>query len=107
MACEAFGVQKLLAIKRCYDRNQLAEGTIHRNAFKLLLKQTNSHLQDNAKDGEIFGDGSYQIPLFPYRMQMVTLWQKPRIGEFCKPLLMLITIIHLEIVMIFYLGASV
>ncbi len=70
------GTEKLKAIKRYYDRHLLAEGTILRNAFKLLAQQTNSCISDDSKLWEMLESTDFQIPIFPYRMQMVALWDK-------------------------------
>ncbi len=70
------GVEKLKAIRRSYERYHLAEATVHRNAFKLLLKQTNNRIPDDSEVWKMFQSIRYQMPLFPYRMQMVTLWDK-------------------------------
>ena len=70
------GVAKLKTVRRYYDRHRLREGIILRKAFKLLLKQTNTHIPDNAMIWRMFGSIDYQIPIFPYRMQMVALWDQ-------------------------------
>ncbi len=70
------GVEKLKTIRRYYDRNRLPEGIILRNAFKLLLMQTNTHIPEDAKIWEMNESIDTQLPMFPYRMQMVALWDK-------------------------------
>ncbi len=70
------GVEKLQAIRRYYDRYHLPEGAFLRNAFNLLLKQTNTPIPDDARIWKIFKSNDYQIPIFPYRMQLVALWDE-------------------------------
>ncbi len=70
------GVEKLKAIRRYYDDHQVPKGRTHENAFKLLIKQMGSPIPDDAPIWMIFGSHSYKIPLFPYRMQAVTLWDE-------------------------------
>ena len=70
------GVQKLHAIGRYYDEHRLPRGNILRNAFKLLLLQTNTLILNDSKIWEMFDSFQNQIPIFPYRMQMVALWDQ-------------------------------
>ncbi len=70
------GVEKLKGIRHYYDRHCMSEGPIHRNAFNLLLQQTDSRIPDDSKLWEMIEGLDYQIPIFPYRMQMVALWDK-------------------------------
>ncbi len=66
-------VEKLQAIMRYSDRCRLAEGAFLRNAFKLLLKQANTRLSNDPGIWKIIESDDYQIPIFPYRMQLVAL----------------------------------
>ncbi len=70
------GVEKLKAIRRYYDGHRLQGGSILRKAFELLLMQTKTRIPDDTKIWEIFALNDYQIPIFPYRMQTVALWDK-------------------------------
>ncbi len=70
------GVERLKAIRCYYDRNRLAEGRILGTAFKLLLMQTKTRISDDSRIWEMFDNFRYQIPIFPYRMQMVALWDQ-------------------------------
>ena len=72
------GIEKLHAIRRYYDEYCVPEGIFLRNAIKLLHLQTNTHIPDDARIWEMFDYESicYQIPIFPYRMQMVALWDE-------------------------------
>ncbi len=70
------GVETLHEIRRYYDAHHLPEGIILRKAFKLLLMQTNTQIADDAKIWDMFKPIGYQIPIFPYRMQMVALWDE-------------------------------
>ncbi len=70
------GVEKLKAIRRYYDRYRVPKGRIRQDAFKLLNKQTNSHISHDAPIWMVFESEGYKIPLFPYRMQAVALWDE-------------------------------
>ncbi len=78
------GVEKLRVIRRYYDEYRLPEGDVTRNAFKLLLKQTDTHILDDAKIWTIFNSSGYDIPIFPYRMQMVALWDEGTNWRVCQ-----------------------
>ncbi len=69
------GVEKLKAIWRYYDGHRLEDKAVHHKALKLLLKQTNMDISDDAKIWTMF-ESIYHIPIFPYRMQMVSLWDE-------------------------------
>ncbi len=68
------GVKKLKAMRQYYDRQRVPDGANWRNAIKLLLLQTDTHIPDEAKIWEMFESSVDQIPIFPYQMQMVALW---------------------------------
>ncbi len=70
------GLAKLQAIRHYYDRYRVPEGAILRNAIELLLKQSNTPISDEAKIWNMFDSSEYDIPIFPYRMQMVALWEE-------------------------------
>ncbi len=72
------GVKKLMSIRRYYDWHCFSGCTPLRNALKLLLKQTNTNIPDDSKIWKMFEGMDYQIPVFPYRMQMVGLWEERR-----------------------------
>ncbi len=69
-------VEKLKAIRQYYDNYHVPVGGIHKNAFKLLGEQTSSHIPDDAKIWQILESSLRHIPLFPYRMQAVALWDE-------------------------------
>ena len=71
------GVEKLKGIGRYYKRYQMPKGAILRKALKLLLKQSREHDFDQSETFKLFCRGSNRvIPLFPYRMQLVSLWEQ-------------------------------
>ncbi len=70
------GVEKLQAIRQYYNRYCVPEGAFLRNAFKYLVEQIGTRIPDDAKIWKIFGSNDYEIPIFPYRMQMVALWEE-------------------------------
>lgn len=69
------GVQKLKAIRRYYERYRMCDEKIFRNAFQLLLKQIGSPLWKDSERWKYFSYGS-DMPMFPYRMQMIALWEQ-------------------------------
>ncbi len=70
------GVEKLRAISQYYDHYWVPLGPVRGNAFRLLGKQTNCRIPDDDNIWMMFGSYSDEIPLFPYRMQAVALWDK-------------------------------
>ncbi len=76
LLAKLLGIGNLKAIRRYYDRYRLPDGSILRNAFKLLHRQRSAGIPDDARIWEIFESNGYQIPIFPYRMQMVALWDE-------------------------------
>ncbi len=76
LVAKHLGIEKLRAIRRYYDGHRVPEGTILRTAFKLLLMQMCTRISDDSKIWEMFTPEVYQIPIFPYRMQMVGLWDE-------------------------------
>ncbi len=70
------GVERLKATRLYYDRNCISKSWILRNAFNLLLMQTNARIPEDSKLWEMFGPFGCRIPIFPYRMQMVALWDE-------------------------------
>ncbi len=70
------GVEKLKAIRQYYDRYRVPSGFIRENAFRLLQKQTRCSIPDDDNIWWMFRSGYYKIPLFPYRMQAVALWDE-------------------------------
>lgn len=69
------GVEKLKAIRRYYDRYRMPSDTIFCNALKLLLKQS---LTVTSDESEILNMllTEFDIPIFPYRMQLIPLWEQ-------------------------------
>ncbi len=71
------GVERLKAIRRYYDRHNVPAGNIRTDAFKRLLEQTESRIpDDDSKIWRMFKSDFREIPLFPYRMQAVALWDE-------------------------------
>ncbi len=70
------GVDKLKAIRQYYDNYRVPFGSIRGNAFRLLAKQTDCSIPDDANIWQMFESIYYEIPLFPYRMQAVGLWDE-------------------------------
>ncbi len=70
------GVEKLNAIRRYYDHHHVPVGRIREDAFKLLSKQTESDIPDDSRIWWMFNSIVWRIPLFPYRMQAVALWDE-------------------------------
>ncbi len=70
------GVDKLKAIRQYYDNYCVPFGSIRGNAFRLLAKQTDCSIPDDARTWQMFESIVYEIPLFPYRMQAVALWDE-------------------------------
>ena len=70
------GVEKLKQIRRYYDHYQVPVGCIRGNAFKLLKKQAQCSIPDDFQPSVMFESDGYNIPLFPYRMQAVALWDE-------------------------------
>ncbi len=72
-----FGVEKLKAIRRYYDGHQVPVGRIGRDAFERLLKQTETPVPDDeSMTCAMFESTVAEIPLFPYRMHAVALWDE-------------------------------
>ena len=72
-----FGVEKLSGIGRYYRRYQMPEGDILGKALKLFLKQTVRNSSNESKIFQLFCQGSKGcVPLFPYRTQLVALWEQ-------------------------------
>ncbi len=67
-------VEKLKAIRQYYDHYQVPFGSIRGKAFKLLKKQAMCSIQNDDDIWKLFHSSPYKIPLFPYRMQAVALW---------------------------------
>ncbi len=76
LVAKHLGVEKLKTTKRYYDRYLLPKGLILRNAIKLLLMQISTYIPGNANIWKSFELPLYDIPIFPYRMQMVALWDQ-------------------------------
>ena len=70
------GAKKLRAIRRYYNRYSLTWDRFLQSAFKHLLMQRNVDIADDAKMWEMFDSPYCQIPIFPYRMQMLALWEE-------------------------------
>ncbi len=70
------GAPKLKAIRRYYNDLQVPLGFIRRNAFKLLLEQTNDYTPDTDHFWFVGGSDFDDTPPFPYRMQSVALCDK-------------------------------
>ncbi len=70
------GVEKLKAIRRYHDFHSAPVGLIRFGAFILLHKQMNSSKLDDTQIWRKFEQSFLQIPLFPYRMQLVALWDE-------------------------------
>ena len=72
-----FGLEKLKGIRRHYEKYQMPKWGILEKAMKLYLKQTAWHISNESEIFNMLCDGdSTSIPLFPYRMQMVALWEQ-------------------------------
>ena len=76
LVAKHLGVEKLRVIRRYYYGHCLPKGAVLRNAFKLLLMQMGTRISDDSKIWEMFTSRFYQIPIFPYRMQMMALWDE-------------------------------
>ncbi len=70
------GIEVLKRIRRYYARYRLPTDKIRRKAFELLLEQVRENLPEDSKVWELFDSRNWQIPIFPYRMQMVALWDQ-------------------------------
>ncbi len=70
------GVEKLRAIRLYYERYRLPTNKILRDAVELLLKQLNTHLPDASLILDMLDSALWQIPIFPYQMQLVALWEE-------------------------------
>ena len=70
------GVEKLKAIRRYYDGHNVPVGKILENAFKLLQKQLTKRRPNDDSIWLLLRSTDWQIPLFPYRMQMVAVWDE-------------------------------
>ncbi len=69
-----FGADTLKAVRRYYDEYHLPASPIDQSAIELLLMQTNTRLRDDPRITDIFDSNVNQSPIFPYRMQLVALW---------------------------------
>ncbi len=76
LAREAFRVDKLKAIMHYYDRHRVPKGTFLRNAFNLLLEQTGTRISNDSKIWKMLEPIIYNIPVFPYRVQLVYVWDE-------------------------------
>ena len=71
------GVEKLTEIQRYYRRHRMHEGVIFKKAMELFLKQTCVGASNESKIFKLFcNDSGHVVPLFPYRMQLVALWEQ-------------------------------
>ncbi len=70
------GVEKLKAIRKYYKNHCLPIPRMNRNAFEMLLKQHGKHPPEDSRLLNLFNSDVCQIPIFPYRMQMVALWEE-------------------------------
>ncbi len=70
------GVEKLSRIRKYYDHYRVPLGSVLQNAFRLLREQMGTGIPDNSQLWELFESSPYKIPLFPYRMQAVALWDE-------------------------------
>ncbi len=68
------GVEKLKAIRHYYDDHHVPLGRICENAFKFLNEQPHSCITDDTPIWMIFESDASRIPLLPYRMQTMALW---------------------------------
>ncbi len=68
------GVDKLKAIRKYYKNHRLPIPEMNRNAFEMLLKQHGKRISEDSGIWAMFNSG--EIPIFPYRMQMVALWEE-------------------------------
>ncbi len=68
------GVEKLKAIRQYYKDHRLSIPELNRNAFEMLLKQHGKHITKDSSMCTMFRSGG--IPILPYRMQMVALWEE-------------------------------
>ncbi len=75
LLAQHFGVEKLKALRRYYDRYRVPQYTL-RNAFELLISSIIFGISRDHLIWNLFGGLNYQIPVFPYRMQMVALWEE-------------------------------
>ena len=71
------GVEKLKEIQHYHRRYQMRDGVIFEKAMELFLKQTGVSVSNESKISKLFCTGSGNVvPLFPYRMQLVALWEQ-------------------------------
>ncbi len=70
------GFEKLKQIRRYYDQHHVLVGRIRKDAFKLLSEQANCLILDDDLIWKMFESIELLIPLFPYRMQAVALWEE-------------------------------
>ncbi len=70
------GVEKLRAIRQYYDRYHLPTRHMLQKAFELFLTQSGRYLPEDSKLWQMFRSEYWQVPVFPYRMQMVALWDE-------------------------------
>ncbi len=70
-------MEKLRAVRRYYDVHNVPVDRIRREAFKRLLEQMGGRMpEDDADISWMLKSTGGQIPLFPYRMQAVALWEE-------------------------------
>ncbi len=69
------GVEKLKAIREYYNHYRVPLGSIRKNAFRVLYEQMNNGKPD-AKIETMFESIRSTIPLFPFRMQALALWEE-------------------------------
>ncbi len=70
-------VEKLKAIRQYYENYRVPLYQVRYNVFQLLKVQTQCRIRDDAEIWTwIFGSYFQKIPLFPYRMQAVALWDE-------------------------------
>ena len=71
------GLEKLRGIGRYYEQYQMPKRDILEKALKLYFKQTVWNISDESETFKMLCDGyTSSIPLFPYRMQLVALWEQ-------------------------------
>ena len=71
------GVEKLRGIRCKYEQYQMPKQGKLRKALKLYMKQTVRDISDESEIFEELFDGySRSIPLFPYRMELIALWEQ-------------------------------
>ena len=70
-------VEKLRGIRRYYKQYQTPKRGVLGKALRMYLEQTDWNTSDESEIFDRLCDGgSRSIPLFPYRMQLVALWEQ-------------------------------